>query len=122
MLPLPPPLPPLLLLLLVVVVVVVVVVDAIVVFDLQPDQHPLLLFECTAPSPGLSHHSADANLKDGPAGKDIPICHGPEDSAFLAHALPAENQQTGVLMFSLQMKHFLLQPRSIGILFCPVGS
>ena len=104
MLPLPPPL--LLLLLVVVVVVVVVVVDAIVVFDLQPDQHPLLLFECTAPSPGLSHHSADANLKDGPAGKDIPICHGPEDSAFLAHALPAENQQTGVLMFSLQMKHF----------------
>ena len=61
--------------------------DAIVVFDFQPGQHPLLMFERVAAFSGFSHHSADANLKDGPAGKDIPICHGPEDSTFLAQAL-----------------------------------
>ena len=60
--------------------------DAIVVFDFQPGQHPLLMFERVAAFSGFSHHSADANLKDGPAGKDIPICHGPEDSTFLVQA------------------------------------
>ena len=41
--------------------------DAIVVFDFQTGQHPLLMFERVAAFSGFSHHSADANLKRRPS-------------------------------------------------------